>query len=560
MYLIVGVCIIVLISAFFRSFMIYKLMPYLLGIMFVGIGIIFHFLNTVSFENHSISKNETIVFTISKKLNSNDQFKKYEIVAETGSANFKAIFYVPKEKKELDFNHIYKANVYVTSLNPPQYDFQFDYSQYLKRKGIDYQCYFSGNLLESTKESFYLNEKIRQKRWELLQTMDKLKMSSQSREFLKGIILADRTEMDYQTMEDFNKTGLIHLLAISGTHIAVIFGLFYFISTQYSPVRFKKYGVIGSVILIWIFAAFIGFGNSVLRSCIMLTVYFIYVLLERKPDVLHSMALASFIILISDTQQIFDVGFQLSFLAVLGIYWLNQPILKCFPRQDNYLKKIVFNTFSISVSAQLTTLPLVLYYFHQFSFISIIANFIIVPFSEFIIVFSFLMTTLVAINLDFVFITRIYDFVIHFLLETIHWFAGFDMFLFKNVSVNISEMFLLLGIVYLLRFVILKINIRNTARLVMAMLSFCIMRIGFNIYQYQLDEVLIHDFYKNKIFSVKKGNKACFWIEDGINIKKVDTYIISQYRCSRRLDDVQVKTFPASVKKVVYDEKEYHLK
>jgi competence protein ComEC len=63
----------------------------------------------------------------------------------------------------------------------------------------------------------------------------------------------------------------------------------------------------------------------------MLTVYFIYVLLQRKPDLLHSLALSAFIILINDSQQLFDVGFQLSFLAVLGIYWLNQPILNYLP-------------------------------------------------------------------------------------------------------------------------------------------------------------------------------------------------------------------------------------
>jgi competence protein ComEC len=74
-------------------------------------------------------------------------------------------------------------------------------------------------------------------------------------------------------------------------------------------------------------------------------------------------------------------------------------ILKYFPKQDNYFKKLMFNTITISLSAQLATLPLVLYYFHQFSFISIIANFIIVPFSEVIIVFSFLMTILIALVL-----------------------------------------------------------------------------------------------------------------------------------------------------------------
>lgn len=238
-------------------------------------------------------------------------------------------------------------------------------------------------------------------------------MSAKSKAFLKGIILADRTEIDPETVKDFNRSGLVHFLAISGTHIVVIFGIFYFLFVQLLPLKFRKYAVIVSLVFIWLFAGFIGFGSSVLRSCIMLSVYFIYILLQRKPDLLHALALSAFIILLSDTHQIFDIGFQLSFIAVLGIFWLNQPILKYFPKQDNYFKRLLFNTISISLSAQLATLPLVLLYFHQFSFISIIANFFIVPFSEIIIVFSFVLTAIIAVGMNISVINTIYDAMIH---------------------------------------------------------------------------------------------------------------------------------------------------
>ena len=127
------------------------------------------------------------------------------------------------------------------------------------------------------------------------------------------------------------------------------------------------------------------------RSCLMLTFYYIMVLLQRKPDLLHSMALAGLIILMLDTQQLFDIGFQLSFLAVFGIYWLNRPILNCLPKARNNIHDFFLQVVSVTLSAQLITLPLILYYFHQFSFISVIANLIIVPLSEIIILFSLLM-------------------------------------------------------------------------------------------------------------------------------------------------------------------------
>ncbi|MGE8513512.1 MAG: ComEC/Rec2 family competence protein [Chryseobacterium culicis] len=318
--------------------------------------------------------------------------------------------------------------------------------------------------------------------------------------------------------------------------------------------------MIASLVFIWLFAAFIGFGNSVLRSCIMLSVYFVFVLLQRKPDLLHSLALSAFFILIGDTQQLFDVGFQLSFLAVLGIYWLNQPLLKHFPKQDNYIKKLLFNTITISLSAQLATLPLVLYYFHQFSFISIIANFVVVPFSELIIVFSFIMTALISFGIDFEFLNGIYDCIILILLKIIHSFAEIDLLFFENIPMNILEVLSVSAVVYLLRPVILKFNFKNLMRLIMMAIVFLIIRTGSTAFEHQKEEILVHHFNKNKIFSVKNGDTVCFWISDMENMAEILQYIINPYCASRRVDHFEVKTLSSSVQKVVFRDKIYDLK
>ncbi|WP_228377128.1 ComEC/Rec2 family competence protein [Chryseobacterium sp. FH2] len=478
--------------------------------MFFGTGIALHFFNCFSSQSFSFSNNETIVFKISRKLNSNRKNRKYEAVAQIGKEVFNTILYVPRKEDELDFDHYYKSNTYITKPKPPQYDFQFNYATYLKRKHIEYQSYINDKIFSAERNDLSLTEKFSQKRLEVLQNIDKTKLSPKAREFLKGIILADRTEIDSQTVQDFNKSGLVHFLAISGTHIVVIFGLFYFLLMNILSLKFRKYAIVSSLVFIWLFTVFIGFGSSVVRSSIMLSIYFIYVLLQRKPDLLHSLSLSAFIILIFDTQQIFDIGFQLSFLAVLGIFWLNQPILNYLPKQDNWFKKLIFNTISISLSAQLATLPLVLYYFHQFSFVSVIANFFIVPFSEIIIVLSFLMTTFIAFKIDLGLINVVYDFTIQLLLKIIHWFADFDVLYFENIPMNLVEVFTLFLIVYLLRFVILKLNLKNSARLIMSLFAFFILRIGFDCYENQKTEILVHNFNKGKIFSFKERGQSLF--------------------------------------------------
>ena len=544
---------------FIKNQILFKIRNILLLILFFGLGISFHFYNQIHYEKFNIKTNETIVFKVSKKLNSNEKYKKYEVVAEVENQMFEAIVNVEKSKKELDFNHYYKAKAYVVRPQSPEHDFQFDYSKYLQRKNIFYQCYINGEISSALRVDLNFSEKIRQKRLETLQEIDNSKISFRSREFLKGIILADRTEIDAETVEDFNRSGLVHFLAISGTHIVVIFGMFYFLMMRFSPVGFRKYAIIISLIFIWIFAVFIGFGNSVMRSCIMITVYFVYVLLQRKPDLLHSMALSAFIILMIDTQQIFDVGFQLSFLAVLGIYWLNQPILKYLPRQDHYFKKIIYNTISISIAAQLATLPLVLYYFHQFSLISIFANFFIVPFSELIIVFSFVMTALIGFNVDVEGINVIYDFVIQVLLKVIHWFAGFDSVFFENIPLNLVEVFALFGIVYFLKFMLVKFNFKNASNVILSVLIFILIKVSFNIIENQKDEFLVHHYKKDKIISIKSGDQVVFWLNSNDERDKIQQYIVNSYVSKRRIKNVTIKKFPASAKRVKFKNKIYDL-
>ncbi|PXW08515.1 competence protein ComEC [Chryseobacterium sp. CBTAP 102] len=555
------ICSILLILICFHSYLLHKTKTVFLMLLLFGAGIILHFYNTNLLDaKFPIKKNETLIFKISQKLNSSGKYRKYEGIAQMGNTGFNSIFYVPKESKELDFIHYYKAEAYIAQPKAPSHDFQFNYAQYLKRKHIDYQVYLSKEIVCAERNDLTLADQLRQYRFEVLKKIDKTEISEKTQEFLKGIILADRTEIDADTVRDFNRSGLVHFLAISGTHIVVIFGMFYFFLIRFTPLQFRKYAVVFSLVFIWLFAVFIGFGNSVLRSCIMLSVYFIFVLLQRKPDLLHSLALSAFFILIGDTQQLFDVGFQLSFLAVLGIYWLNQPLLKYFPKQDNYVKKLLFNTIAISLSAQLATLPLVLYYFHQFSFISIIANVVIVPFSEIIIVFSFIMTGLISFGVDFEFINGMYDEVIYVLLKIIHWFAEIDLLFFDNIPMNGIEVMSASVFVYLLRPVILNFNFKNRIRLVTAALLFLVIRTGSTAFENQKEEILVHHFYKNKIFSVKNNNRVCFWISDMKNKTKILQYIVNPYCASRRVDHFEIKHMSSSVQKVVFRNKTYDLK
>ena len=552
-----------LVSFFLKSLLLIKFRNFFLGIFFFFIGIFLHILNSKRPELHAFSQKETIIFKLNKKLNSNEKNRRYEIVFWNDdlkdSSVTPAILSIPKEEKQLDFLHYYKAKAYVNKVESPINDYQFDYAKYLSRKEIYYQTYLPEGFQTAKRNDLSFTEKVSQKRLEVLAKIDKTDISEKSREFLKGIILADRTEIDKETVSDFSKTGLAHILAISGSHIAVIFGIFYFVFIKLFPARFRKTAIVLSLVSIWIFAAFIGFGNSVVRSCIMLSVYFAYVLLQRKPDFLHSMALAALIILVLDTNQIFDVGFQLSFVAVLGIFWLNQPLLKYLPKPKNRIQTFLVNVPTVTLAAQISTLPLVIYYFHQFSLISILANLIIIPVAEIVVIFSLIMTVFIGFMLNFSWLNGVYDWTVLKVLDLIHWFSDFDSVFFNNIPLNLVEAVLLFAAVYFLRFLIQKFSLKNILNLGFVMLIFFAARLGFYFYHFERDETMVHELFKERAFSIKQKGKVTFWIPENSNKERFQNFVINPYLTSRRTKNVEVKTLPQNTKAITFNGKIYKL-
>ena len=543
-----------------KNFNFHQIRHFSLFVLFFSLGVFAHFLNSKKPKLPELKSKENIIFKINKKLNSNEKNRRYEITAWKEKESFLSVLSLPKSDKELDFLHYYKAEVYINKLQKPYSDFQFDYAKYLSRKDIYFQAYLPNSFQIGERNDLSFSEKIRQKRLETLTKIDHANFSKRTREFTKGIILADRTEMDDETVQDFSKSGLMHVLAISGSHMAIIFWLILIVLKPVFPPKLRNFKIIIALILIWIFAVFIDYGSSVVRSCIMISAYYIYVLLQRKPDLLHAMAVAAFAILIADTNQFFDVGFQLSFVAVFGIFWLNQPILKYLPEPKTRFQNFMLNVVSISVSAQIATLPLVIFYFHQYSLVSIFANLIIIPFSEILIIFSLLMTFIIGFSLQFSWLNIIYDFVVSQTLNLIHVFANVDFAFYKMIPMTFLEVFVAFIIIWFLRFEILKFNFKNNLKVIYFLLILLVLRILLNYKASEMNEILVHQYFKEKIISVKQKDKIQFILKENSNKEKIEKYVIEPYLTSRRAKSFDIKSIPDEIKEVEINGKFYSFK
>lgn len=196
---------------------------------------------------------------------------------------------------------------------------------------------------------------------------------------LGAIAIGDRSRVDRSLKSDFRSSGAMHLIALSGLHIGV---LYFFLTLTLSflgngrPLRIVRKLLI--IILLWAYALISGMSASIMRAVIMITVYEIGEIAGSSRDLERSLAISAFVTTIINPSAPFQIGFQLSYAAMAAICfiypWLNS-LLKC----RSALMEKVWNTVALSISCQAATAPLVLLYFGTFPKYFMITNFVAIP-------------------------------------------------------------------------------------------------------------------------------------------------------------------------------------
>lgn len=197
---------------------------------------------------------------------------------------------------------------------------------------------------------------------------------------IKAILLGDKSDLDIETKRVFTNTGAMHMLAVSGMHIGLIVillgGLFKWLFLY----RGRTIAMILMLLLLWFYAFLTGFSASVVRAVVMFTVIIIAQFLNRGYQPINSLALAGFFILLWDPMAIFDLGFQLSFLAMLGIFTVYPQLENSVKFKYNWLNTTWQGT-AIGLASQVFTVPVSVYYFSQFPNYFILTNFGVMLFS-----------------------------------------------------------------------------------------------------------------------------------------------------------------------------------
>lgn len=252
--------------------------------------------------------------------------------------------------------------------------FAFDNAGFQRRRSILYQQFLSPDRVVLTgkadprKAGFI----ARAHNWCSLQINTYVREKATAG-LLQAMLLGDESGFDPELRQAYSQTGVVHIVSISGSHVAVLFllvtGLLFWIKGAHAP--WIKYSI--GVALVWLYVLIAGAPPSAMRSAVMFTIIALSAVMNREGQSLNTLIGAAFILLLGEPSWLYSVGFQLSFSAVLSILIFYKPLYRLLP-QRTWLVNKTWQAVSASIAAEILTAPLVVYYFHNFPLVFIIAN------------------------------------------------------------------------------------------------------------------------------------------------------------------------------------------
>lgn len=278
---------------------------------------------------------------------------------------------------------------------------EFDYARYLWRKGISGTGYVSSgkwrrlssdSLSFSSARNTDLRNIAASCRERIIALYRKLGFDGDELAVLCALTIGDKTDLSESIRESYSVAGASHVLALSGLHIGLLYALLFFIlrplAARGNTGRYLR--IVFLLVILAGFAFFTGLSPSVVRSVTMFSILALANVFSRQSLSLNTLAATAWLMLLCNPVWLFDIGFQLSFLAVASILLIHQPIYHLFPVK-NRITKYIWGLMSVSIAAQVGTAPLIMFYFSRFSTHFLLTNLVVIPLVTIILYSSILM-------------------------------------------------------------------------------------------------------------------------------------------------------------------------
>jgi competence protein ComEC len=321
----------------------------------------------------------------------------------------------------------------------------FNYARYCAFQQIYHQCYLRKKdwvLLKDNKTHFY-EQAIFSTQQYVVNVLNKYITGTDESALAKALLIGYKVDLDKDLVQAYSNVGVVHLIAISGLHLALIYALLLWITARI-PVL-KKSKLIRLIVILfclWFFSLLTGAPASVLRSAVMFTFIAAGTTLGKKASIYNSLALSAFVLLCYDPFILWDVGFQLSYCAVLGIVIAQRYVYSWLYLKNKYLNEI-WKLAAVSLSAQIFTMPVCLYYFHQLPLLFLLSNVIAIPLSTVALWGCIFLVFISPLHTAALYIGKAVTFSIWLLNHAVLLINAIPFSLWDGVSITVTETIIL---------------------------------------------------------------------------------------------------------------------
>ncbi|HJS53059.1 MAG TPA: ComEC/Rec2 family competence protein, partial [Chitinophagaceae bacterium] len=326
----------------------------------------------------------------------------------------------------------------------------FDYKRYSLFQGITHQVYLKENDFEvlSTTNKKFLKEFIDDSREKVLNILRTNIKGEKELGLAEALLIGYKNDLDKTLVQSYTNTGVVHVIAISGLHLGLIYWLLTWIfkppqKRKLNPIAIGWLRPIFILTGLWLFSLLTGAQPSILRSAVMFTCLVAGDSFERKSSTYNSLALSALLLLCINPYWLWDVGFQLSYAAVLSIVIFMQPIYHWFYIKNRILD-FLWKLNAVTIAAQILTVPISIYHFHQFPNSFLLTNFLAVPLSSLILLGEISLCVLSFIPLIATFIGKILSWLIWILNSYIERVEMLPFSVWESLQISVLQAILLL--------------------------------------------------------------------------------------------------------------------
>ena len=468
--------------------------------------------SNIHYTKKSFEETNAVRAMVTATLKPNEKYNKYFISLShfnDSIASGKLLLYVPKtNRKTLHTGDEIWLNAAIYPVPKAFNPYQFDYSKYLEKQNVFHQIYTKENQIKFIQTHKTFSYYIENLRSNLSQSFEIHHFEPKTKAIIDALILGQRSELDPETISNYSNAGVIHILAISGLHISIIYFFIIFLLKPLKRVRFgAEIQLLLVLFILWLFALLTGLPASVTRAVTLFSFISIGNYFNQSKAIYNAIAISAFLILLVKPNAIFDIGFQLSYAAVLSIV-LFQPFYKKFYFSENKIAIYFTDIILVSLAAQIGVLPLSLYYFNQLPLLFLMANLVIIPLSSLVLIagivilpFNFILPTLAT------FLGKILEFSIQLMNNYIHWIAQFKSGIITNISFSSGLTFSMYLVIITIIYWIYHTKVKNIKYVLASILLFQLSYISVKWNENQGGELIIFN-EKSTLIGIKNQNNV----------------------------------------------------